>query len=194
MKKDGTYITDANGGLHSQVNYRKAKQMLLTHPFTNARLYHLVLTGSEDRKDYQWAIDLLCRELRANDMPVMWKACYERDDKKRFHAHYFLLIEAHHKIPCQIMRYRKGEFLESRLSERGLQFTIAPPGKDVHHYKGKQQNYAFVPKKAGPRLDDALIWISYLFKARSKQDVEGQIYTSSTNRGSEKVRPAKEAA
>lgn len=195
MKKDGTYITDSvkNGGLHSQVNYRKAKAMLLTHPYVNGRLYHLVLTGSEDRDDYRWAIDRLCRELRANGMPVMWKAAYERDEKKRFHAHYFLLIESHHKIPCQWIRYRKGEFLESLMAEKKLGFTIAPPGKEVHHYRGKQQNYAHVPKKASPRLDDAVVWISYLFKARSKTEVEGQIYTSSTNRGSVKVRPAKKA-
>lgn len=190
MNKLRTTITDANGGMHSPTNYRKAINMLTTHPFRNARLYHLVLTGSDDRNDYRWAIDSLCRKLRAEGMPVMWKACYELDDHKRFHAHFFLLIESADKVPCTILRYRVDGWLVSKLAERKLGFTIAPPLDPMHKVGGKHANYASVPKKAGPKLDDCLCWISYLFKARSKAGVEGQIYTSSTNRGTLKVRTA----
>lgn len=193
MKKVRTAITDANGGMNSPRNYKLAVDMLKTHPYTNGRLYHLVLTGSEDRKDYQWAIDRLCRELRANDMPVMWKACYERDEEKRFHAHYFLLIESKNRIPCQWIRYREGEFLASMLAERKLGFNISQPQNRIHWHKGQPQNYARVPKKDSPRLDDCIQWISYLYKERSKEAVTGQIYTSSTNRGSAKARPTKQA-
>lgn len=194
MKKLRTAITDANGGMDSPRNYSLAMKMLLDHPYLNARLYHLVLTGSEDREDYRWAIDRLCRELRANGMPCMYKACYELDEDKRFHAHYFLLVESHFKIPCQWIRYRKGEFLTSLLAERNLGFNISQPQNRIHWKDGEPQNYAYVPKKASPKLDDCLIWISYLYKVRSKEGVVGQIYTSSTNRGSAKVRPAKTSA
>jgi hypothetical protein len=194
MKKLTTKITEANEGMHSPTNYRKAMDMLLTHPYTNARLYHLVLTGSEKREDYRWAVERLCKELRSKDMPCMWKACYELDDKKRFHMHLFLLVESANKVPCTIIRYRKGGWLVNKLAERGIGFNISQPQNQIHWQGGTPQNYAYVPKKAGPKLDDCLVWVSYLYKVRSKAGVEGQIYTSSTNRGSAKARPTKQAA
>lgn len=190
MKKLGTKITDANGGMDCPVNYRKAINMLTTHPYKNARLYHLVVTGSNNRDDYRWAIDAICRKLRAEGMPVMWKACYELDEQKRFHAHFFLLIESVDKVPCSIIRYRVDGWLVSKLAERKLGFTIAPPLDAMHRVGGKEVNYAHVPKKAGPKLDDCLVWISYLYKVRSKAGVVGQTYTSSTNRGTVKVKPS----
>lgn len=181
-KKEETSIHIANGGNHSPVNYRKAKQMLLTHPYTLGRLYHIVLTGSEDRKVYRKAVELLCKQLRTNGMPCRYKACYERDKFKRFHKHIFLLIEAKDFHPDTIIHYRKGHWLTEMLAGLKLGFKIAPPQDPMHQVAGKQVNYAYVPKKAGAKLDDCLVWISYLTKVRSKAGVEGQIYTGSTNR------------
>lgn len=190
MKLYRTKITDANGGMHSLPNYRKAEQMLVNHPYINARLYHLVLTGSEDRKDYRWALDSLCKKLRRMNMPCQWKACYEVDEQKRFHMHVFLLVEAAYRVPCQVIRYRQDGWLTSLLEQRGLGFHISQPQNALHHQNGKPGNYAYVPRKAGDKLHDCCEWISYLFKVRSKEGVVGQIYTSSTNRGSAKARSA----
>lgn len=165
--------------------------MLKTHPYTHGRLYHLIMTGSENREHYRSALYDLCKHLRTNGMPVMWKACYERDDLKRFHMHVMLLIECHHTHADSVMHYRKGNVIETIMTRHGLGFDIAQPAHPMHYVAGKQVNSMYVPKSAGPKLDDALCWISYLFKKRSKEGVEGQIYTSSTNRGSEKARPAK---
>jgi hypothetical protein len=188
MIKITTPITEkkGNGGMHSVVNYRKAMDMLTNHPYKHGRLYHITLTGSEERTIYRKVLDRLCKELRTNGMPVMWKACYERDEKKRFHMHIFLLIECHTTHADSVMHYRKGNFLDNLTKSNGLAFTIAEPDNPMHYVAGKQVNSMYVPKNAGPKLDDCLIWISYLFKARSKADVGGQIYTSSTNRGSAK--------
>lgn len=197
MKKLRTTITDDNEGMHSPTNYRKAMEMLLTHPYTIGLLYHLVLTGRGDkqptRKDYQWAMKELCKELRSRGMPCMWKGCYELDEKKRFHFHAFILIEAKGTHPDSIMHYRKGHWLANLLSSRDIGFNIAPPQDPMHRVAGKQVNYMYVAKK-GPKLEDALTRISYLYKVRSKAGVEGQIYTSSTNRGSAKARPVKQTA
>lgn len=179
-----TIITDANGGMHSPVNYRKAMNMLKTHPYSLGLLYHIVLTGSEDRKVYRKAVELLCKQLRANGMPCRYKACYERDKKKRFHKHMFILIEAKDAHPDSIIHYKQGDWFTAMLDGLGLGFKIAEPSNPskMHYVAGKQVNYAYVPKKASPKLDDCLVWISYLYKVRSKDGVEGQIYTGSTNR------------
>ncbi|TQK07002.1 hypothetical protein [Herbaspirillum sp. SJZ107] len=181
-KKTETIIHLANGGNHSPVNFRKHKDMLLNHPYTNGRLYHIVLTGSEDRRVYRKAVELLCKQLRTNGMPCRYKACYERDKLKRFHKHVFLLIEAKDAHPDTIIHYRKNHWFTEMTGKLGLAFKIAPPQDSMHHVAGKQVNYAYVPKKAGPVLDDCLLWISYLTKVRSKNGVEGQVYTASTNR------------
>ena len=156
--------------------------MLLTHPYTLGLLYHIVLTGSEDRKTYRKAVELLCKELRSKGMPCRYKACYEKDKFKRFHKHVFLLIEAKDFHPDTIIHYRKGHWFTEMLAGLKLGFKIAPPQDSMHQVAGKQVNYAYVPKKAGAKLDDCLVWISYLTKVRSKAGVEGQVYTGSTNR------------
>lgn len=188
-KKVETSIHIANGGNHSPVNYRKAKEMLHPHPYRLGYLYHIVLTGSEDRAVYRKAVELLCKELRKNGMPCRYKACYELDKFKRFHKHVFILIEAQHFHPDTIIHYRKGHWFTEMLAGLGLGFKIAPPQDSMHRVAGKQVNYAHAPKKAGPKLDDCLVWISYLTKVRSKEGVIGQIYTGSTNREGNKSPP-----
>jgi hypothetical protein len=164
------------------VNYRKAMKMLYPHPYGCGFLYHIVFTGSEDRKVYRKAVELLCKQLRANGMPCRYKACYERDKFKRFHKHVFILIEAKDAHPDTIIHYRKGHWFTEMLAELGVGFKIAQPQDPMHYISGEKVNYAYVPKKASPKLDDCLVWISYLTKVRSKAGVEGQIYTGSTNR------------
>ncbi len=188
-KKVETSIHKANGGNHSPVNYRKHKAMLSSHPYKNGYLYHLVLTGSEDRKVYRKAVELLCKQLRSKGMPCRYKACYERDKFKRFHKHVFLLIEAKDVHPDTVIHFRKGHWFKEMTESLGLQFKIAKPQDPMHYVAGKQVNYAYVPKKAGAKLDDCLLWISYLTKVRSKAGVDGQIYTGSTNREAKKPVP-----
>lgn len=189
-KKVETSIHIANGGNHSPVNYRKAKEMLHPHPYRLGYLYHIVLTGSEDRKVYRKAVELLCKELRKNGMPCRYKACYELDKFKRFHKHVFILIEAKDFHPDTIIHYRKGHWLTEMLKGLGLGFKIAEPKDDMHQVAGKKVNYAYVPKKAGAKLDDCLLWISYLTKVRSKEGVTGQVYTGSTNREAKPFLPS----
>lgn len=181
-RKIETRIHRANGGNHSPVNYRKHKNMLLSHPYAIGLLFHIVLTGSEDRKVYRKAVELLCKQLRAKGMPCRYKACYERDKWKRFHKHIFILIEAKHTHPNSIIHYSETGWFTQMLKGLGLGFNICSPEDVMHHVGGKKVNYAYVPKKAGSKLEDCCEWISYLTKVRSKAGVDGQIYTGSTNR------------
>ncbi|CAN7417749.1 hypothetical protein [Massilia sp. LjRoot122] len=188
-KKLETRIHRANGGNHSPVNYRKHKNMLLTHPYAIGLLFHIVLTGSEDRATYRKAVELLCKQLRAKGMPCRYKACYERDKWKRFHKHIFLLIEAKDTHPNSIIHYSTTGWFTKMLKGMGLGFNICSPEDIMHYVGGKKVNYAYVPKKAGSKLEDCCEWISYLTKVRSKAGVEGQIYTGSTNREPKQTLP-----
>lgn len=180
-KKITTTVTAGrNGGIHDVRRYKAACKWIKEHTFSNAQLWHMVFKGSSDRKMYQAALDRLCEKLRDSGMEVEWRAAYEMDPIKGFHRHVFLLIEAAKHKPVAILRFKEGNWLTEMLKRHGLQFYISNPKSPVHlTRKGKPKKYAYVPKKAGAVLDDCTNWLSYIFKVRSKEGVEGSIYSSS---------------
>jgi hypothetical protein len=200
-KKVETTITNFqdNGGIHDLAQYRKGQAMLLNNPYKASRLYHVVFTGSENPEDYQYAINALAEKLRDNNMPCQWKGAYERDCKKRFHFHVFIMVESHYANPCYYIRYAKDGWLVEQLRKYNeshgckLAFQVAAPKGDIHRTRlGKRKNYATLPK--GPKLDNCLEWISYIYKTRSKDDTMKQTYTSSRNRKTKAPVAIKEAA
>lgn len=189
MKKEETPITLKNGGMHSQTNYRKCKEMIRTNEYNMPRLYHLVFTASLDatespkEADYLYVVNALAKKLRDNKVPCKWKACLEVDEKKGLHLHLMLLLDANQGgRPDYWIRYAEDGWLVLLLKERGMGFNISQPRNKIHRTKlGKKQNYAYITK-VGPKLEDALIWCSYLYKKRSKDDSMKTIYHSSRER------------
>lgn len=177
MKKEETVITLANGGMHSQKAYRKMKDMLKGNYYTSPRLYHLVMMGSEQRRDYQAAMKALCLELRRKDIDCQWKGCLEVDEEKGLHFHVFILAEAKHRNPCSVLNHNSQHWMDVMMQKRELTYYIAPPENPIHRTRmGKRLNYATL---AGAKLDDCLIWISYLVKRRSKEDSLKRTYFGS---------------
>lgn len=182
MKKEETDITLANGGMHSQTNYRKCKEMIRNNDYEMPRLYHLVLKGSSDTQPYLDALNAVCEELRANNIACKWKSAFEVDEIKGLHRHVMLLVDASKGKVDYYLRYAEDGWLTLLLKEYGLSFHISPPKNRIHRTKlGKVQNYAYITK-SGPKLEDALIWCSYLYKKRSKDDSMKTIYHSSRER------------
>jgi len=190
MKKEETVITLKNGGMHSQTNYRKCKEMILHNEYDMPRLYHLVFTGSQHEADYLYIINALAKKLRDNKVPCKWKACLEVDEAKGLHLHLMLLLDANQGgRPDNWIRYSENGWLVLLLKERGMGFNISQPQNKIHRTKlGKKQNYAYITK-SGPKLEDALIWCSYLYKKRSKDDSMKTIYHSSRERVSKSPLP-----
>lgn len=176
MRKEETSITKINGGMHNQKEYAKLKKMLNEQAYKQPRLYHLVLMGSEQTKEYQSAIKALCFELRRKDIPCQWKACLEVDADKGLHFHVFILAEAKYINPCSILNHNAQGWLNIMMQRRGLRYYIAPPKSSIHQTASTKKNYATL---AGEKLADCLIWISYLVKARSKPKNIRQIYFGS---------------
>lgn len=175
-----------NGGIDNVKEYRKACNMLTNHTFTNAQLWHMVLVWKEqgksvqDREAFATATDRIVEKLRDSGMPVEFKAAYELCPKKGFHRHIYFVIEAKEHKPAGLLRFRPNGWLVKMLDEHGLGFHLARPKNPIHKTgKGFPKKYAYVPKTPGPMLDDCLDWISYIYKRRTKEGVEGSRYSSS---------------
>lgn len=180
-----TPILDRNGGMHRQKQFRRIKAMLTGHGYKQPRLYHLVLIDDTETAERQGAarflkaLKVLCLELRQNDIPTRWRACLERDDKKGMHFHVYVLVDAINKNPCSIINKKTGKegWLRNMLEKQALRFHLSPPKSDIHRKRnGERENYAHVSRA---KLDDCIVWISYLAKARSKPEDIRNIYFSS---------------
>lgn len=186
-KIETTTTAGHNLGIHDTKAYKKACDMLDNHTFTNAQLWHMVVTNlkaedrfNEDRKAHEQALQQVVDKLRDSGMEVKWKAAYELCPTKGFHRHIFLLIESKEHKPAGILRYRPDGWLVKHLAGYGLGFHLARPKNAIHcTSKGYPKKYAYVPKTPGPMLEDCKDWISYIYKVRTKADVAAPIYSSS---------------
>jgi len=179
MKKITTRITDANEGMHDLKGYQKAKEMIESHEYVQARLYHVCFMGSTQVKPYQDAIKALAEKLRKHGAPCQWKAALEEDDGKELHMHVYFLVESHKFDPNHIINRKAGGWLDIMTLKRDITFHINPPRSAIHNPQDKPtKNYATVPKTKQVKVADCVEWISYLYKARSKPALS-QIYFSS---------------
>ena len=194
MKKIESVITSTprNKGMHSARNYLKCKKMIVENDYSKARLYHVVFhrykgsTIYPVESDFKYAINALCEKLRDNNVPCEWKSAFEWEDEKGgLHMHVMLLVEAgaggnpeywlKHDVDGD-------SWLSETLKPKHVDFHVAPPKNVIHRTSlGKKYRYAYIPKE-GAKLDDALVWVSYIFKNRGKENVAhlvSNIYGSS---------------
>lgn len=188
MKKITTSITRANGGMHNLRGYKEAQKMITEHDYEKARLYHLRFTGSNQVAPYKAAMKALAAHLRKHNIRCQYKAAIEEDDEQGVHMHAFILVEAKLNKPDHIINRKSHEWLAIMVLKKNLDFVINPPRSSIHFGKdGSERLYASVPKTKKAKIDDCLLWISYLYKNRSKPNIK-QIYFSS--RPSRELKPA----
>lgn len=184
MKKLTTSITEANGGMHNPRGYKDAQEMITNHDYEQARLYHLRFTGANQVAPYKAAMKALAEHLRKNNIRCQYKAAIEEDDDQGIHMHVFILVEAKLNNPDHILNRKNDGWLAIMMLKKGLDCALNPPRGSIHYGRdGTMKNYASVPKTNKAKIADCLVWISYLYKNRSKPDLD-QIYFSS--------RPARE--
>jgi hypothetical protein len=191
MKKIETAITLANEGLHSPARYRAFKKIILNNDFQKARLYQFILKGSTAPDAYSKAADGIARFLRKNDIRCTGKGCWEVDDDKGLHFHFFVLVEgAHGRVDHWLNPAEDGP-LKTMLRTFGVTVHIAPPRNAMHRTMttGEMPLYQYV-SKSGPKLEDAVLRVSYLFKNRSKDLTMKRIYYSTRSRPAAPAAPA----
>lgn len=171
--------------MHSARNYQKCKKMIAENDYSKARLYHLVFTRIKDaptppsEADFQYAIKALSEKLRDNNVPCEWKSAFEYEDEDGgLHMHVMLLVDAGAGgNPEHWLSYDVGSdsWLTATLKAKNVKFHVAPPKGVMHRTRlGKRYRYIYVPKE-GPKLEDALLRCSYIYKNRGKEGVAGRV-------------------
>jgi hypothetical protein len=199
-----------NGGWHRNGKraYRKAVQGLLRFLQTakEARLYHLCFEeldelpdSTDERSPHERNMAMLhaFRQMAERDgIRCEWWAAREiADSSKKDHLHAFMVIDAFDIKVAKLFNTFEDGRIQQHCKTHGVEFNIFEP-KDYQGIHGRNK-YMALPYQgpgnrqtalAGERLADALVWLSYLGKARSKpeDDKSGQIFPAS--------RPGRKAA
>jgi len=193
-----TYPSDivnrnGNGGWHRKGKraYRKAVLTILQclQTYKEARLYHLCFEGKSHKKQVKMLNALVQMADRAG-IKCEWFAARETADKTKVdHLHCFMVIDAYGiKVAKVFNQFDDGQV--GRLcAKHGVNFSIFSPKDDlgIHGrntymalpYQGPENRETELGRK---RLADALVWLTYNFKARSKPleaEADGQIFPAS---------------
>lgn len=192
--------------------YRKAVQGILRFLQTakNAHLYHLCFEPLDEALN-QRSSPMTSREMYKANMAMLhalvqmaerdgiqcewWAAREVADGTKKDHLHVFMVVDATGIKVAKLFNTFEDGRVQQHCKAHGVEFAIFEP-KDYQDIHGRN-NYMRLPYQ-GPgnrqtalgteRLADALVWLSYLGKKRSKpeDDKSGQIFPAS--------RPTRKAA
>lgn len=190
-----------NGGWHKQGKraYRNAVRKITDclPLYREARLYHLCFEGKTHPEHMKMLHAVRQMATRAG-IECEWFAAREvADGTKTDHLHVFMLIDAYGNNVWKVFNQFDDGQVGQLCSDKGVKFAIFSP-KDFQGIHGRN-NYMALPYQ-GPgnretalgrkRLADALVWLTYLYKARSKpeDDKKWQIFPAS--RPTRKAAPA----
>lgn len=176
-------ILSANGGLHNQKHYESAMALIeqCSQAYTAPRVYHITLHDNAIGV-IDWAWTQLCKELKSLGVEHQWRSALEVDDDTGnhpgTHKHYFLILESQDRIIPHFLHPYDGGLFEPIQEKYKVQFAIHSPKNEIHNGK----NFARISKTKLDKIHNVKIWISYLYKNRSKPDSKnfsGQIYSKS---------------
>lgn len=199
-----------NGGWHrgGKRAYRKAVQGILRflQSAKEPRLYHLcfepmdeaskTMTSREMYKANMAMLHALVEMAERKGIRCEWWAAREiADGSKKDHIHAFMVIDAKGIRVAELFNQFEDGRVQQHCKAHGIKFGIFEP-KDYQGIHGSN-TYMALPYQGpgnrqtalgGERLADALVWLSYLGKKRSKpeDDKSGQIFPAS--------RPGRKAA
>ncbi|TXG01903.1 hypothetical protein [Massilia arenae] len=181
-----------NGGYHRQGKraYRNAVRKITDclPLYREARLYHLCFEG-KTHPEHMKMLHALGQMATRAGIECEWFAAREvADGTKADHLHVFMLIDAHGNNVWKVFNQFDDGQVGQLCNDKGIEFAIFSP-KDFQGIHGRN-NYMALPYQ-GPgnretalgrkRLADALVWLSYNYKARSKpqDDKKWQIFPAS---------------
>lgn len=204
-----SYIVDrkGNNGWHKNGKraYRRAVETIsrCLPLYREARLYHLCFEGIEDGTSNKTNIAMLhalVQMAEREGIKCEWFGAREKaDTTKKDHLHVFMLIDAYGIKVAKLFNQFEDGRVQQFCKAHGVKFGIFNP-KDMLGIHGNN-TYMALPYQ-GPgnretelgrqRLEDALVWLSYLGKARSKpadDDKDGQIFPASRPKREKKPSP-----
>lgn len=194
-KLDGKkWVTDVttgkmNGGIYRQEEFKKAIRMLLdcAHNLPNPRLFHVCLTGA-DIPLYQLVIKRLCRELKFQNFVTRYRGAIEYDQTNGEHCHLYIILSSQTKQTALYITAQDESKNITTDSDSSLLKVIKKtltkcPTLKYRVNVPQQQNHnpsvdnkpiktvAFLQFNKTNQFffDNVVEWMSYAYKARSKQ-------------------------
>lgn len=184
-----TELCSRNGGIHNQTKFKEAVRMLerATAEWRRPLLCHICFT-SADKKTYLAIVKRLCRELKAEGVKCDYKGAIEQENGlKGLHYHLMLVIEHRDdgpkpfrlisNSPKSLLRRAVDHFKDTS----SVQYRINPST-----YSGGR--FLPISKTNYEIFNEAVEWISYIYKVRTKNHVDGTVYYSSRDRQPKKPR------
>ncbi|MVW61064.1 hypothetical protein GPY61_14105 [Massilia sp. NEAU-DD11] len=194
---------NGNGGWHRNGKraYRRAVSTIMQFLQTakEPRLYHLCfeeLESDEPRKSDKTPHETNMAMLNAfvqmaerEGIKLEWFGAREQADAtKKDHLHVFMVIDAKGIKVAKLFNQFEDGRVQQFCNAHGVKFAIFAP-KDIMGIHGRNVYMALPYQGPGnretplgrKRLADALVWLSYGYKARSKptDDADGQIFPAS---------------
>ena len=175
--------------------------------YREARLYHLCfeeldgverLNEDSPHKTNIAMLHALVQMAEREGIKCEWFAAREKaDTTKKDHLHVFMLIDAYGIKVAKLFNQFEDGRVQQFCKAHGVKFGIFNP-KDRKGIHGRNVYMALPYQGPGnkqtelgtQRLEDALVWLSYLGKARSKpadDDKDGQIFPASRPKRAKKL-------
>ena len=173
-----TELTEHHGGIHDQKKFKDGVRMLeyASEHFRRPNLCHICFTGA-NKAIYLAVIKRFCRGLGELDVRYVYKGCVEQEATKGLHLHLMLVLE--HKddgrplyslvnnSPSSVLGRAVGYYQDTST----IQYRV-----NRSHYS--EDNFLYIGKTKYEPFNEAVEWLSYIYKLRSKPD-SGTIYFSS---------------
>lgn len=170
-KKGNEWVTatcsgNGNMGIHDQSQFKSAVLMLenALDNWEYPTLNHLVLTGSTESA-YKQFIQELSNSIRSPDRKH-WKYALETetDSPKGYHCHLMLILSS------DDMEATLGDTHNTTINKIQREIRLTEPTFKVERIEPKRNNRdkSLYKPINDHSLDDAVEWMSYIFKLRSK--------------------------
>ena len=159
-----------NDGLHSKRRLNTIQQVFKTHDLKNAVLYHIILSGSQDKAVYQATMKALMRHIRTKCRAEYMNAYEVGEEKGGLHCHMFVIIETAKHFPSDLLDVREGQWIARRIKHKtkGHSIRIEPPKNAMHG------GAMFARMNTPAKLENCINWATYQLKPRSKDGVPGR--------------------
>jgi hypothetical protein len=171
-----TVLTSKHGGLHNQKKFKEAVAMIeyASEHFRRPNLCHICFTHA-NHSTYQAVVKRFCRSLANLGIRYCYKAALENDNVKGEHLHLMLIVEHKRKRlhglinnqPSSLLGSAVGFFQDSSL----IRYRVCQS-----RYSG--DTFLHITKTMYEPFNEAIEWLSYIYKVRSKQN-GGMTYFSS---------------
>jgi hypothetical protein len=141
-----------------------------THDLKNAVLYHIILSGSQDKAVYQATMKALMRHIRTKCRAEYMNAYEVGEEKGGLHCHMFVIIETAKHFPSDLLDVREGQWIARRIKHKtmGHSIRIEPPKNAMHG------GAMFARMNTPAKLENCINWATYQLKPRSKDGVPGR--------------------